>query len=67
MKLFQYAVILKPSNREIMEGHDKHELLVKPTDILATDENTVMLQAARAIPEKYSNCLDRIDIVVRPF
>lgn len=67
MTLFQYAVILKPSNREIIEGNAKHELLVKPTDILAPDENTVMLQAARAIPEKYSNCLDRIEIAVRPF
>ena len=67
MKLYQYAIILKPTKKELLEGTGKHELLVKPTDILAGDDNAAMLQAARAIPEKYLECLDRIEVAVRPF
>lgn len=66
MRLFQYAVILHPSDKELEDGVAS-KLLVDVTTILAKDASAVTLQAARAIPEENIDALDRIEVVVRPF
>ena len=67
MQLFEYAIILKPSKKEQKDGEGKHEILVKPTYTLADNENAALLLAAQAIPKKYLDSLDRIEVAVRPF
>jgi hypothetical protein len=66
MKLFEYAVIYNPKSKK--EGDEsKSELIVPVTTVLAANKENAAMVAARAIPEKYIDKLDRIEVAVRPF
>lgn len=66
-KLFQYAIIWHPTEKQVKEDSTKSKL-VKPLDtILATDEKSVLMTAAMNIPTEYKEQLDQVEIVVRPF
>ena len=66
MKLFEYAVIYNPTANEVKDGATS-ELVVPVKTVLATTQQNAMLLAARAIPEKYLDKLDRLEVAVRPF
>ena len=59
-KLFEYAVIYTPED-------EPAELVIKPTTILAKSEKEANFVAARAVPDKYSDKLEDLEIAVRPF
>jgi hypothetical protein len=66
-KLFQYAIIWHPTEKQVKEDSTKSKL-VKPLDtILAIDEKSVLMTAAMNIPTEYKEQLDQVEIVVRPF
>lgn len=66
-RLFQYAIILHPTEEQAKEG--KRAIIVKQPGecVVAKDEQELVLRAAREIPEKHLNVLDRIEVAVRPF
>jgi hypothetical protein len=66
VKIYQYAVILHPSEKEKKDGK-KSELIVDLRSVLAADDKAAMVLAARAIPEEYIAKLDRIEVAIRPF
>ena len=65
-KLFEYAVIYNPDEKEIKAG-EKSELVIGPTTILAKNEKEVNFIAARSIPKEFADKIDYLDIAVRPF
>lgn len=66
MKLFQYAIIWHPNEQQKKDG--QVDILVKDiTSILAADERTANILAAKQIPAEYDNQLSQIDIALRPF
>jgi len=65
-RLFQYAVIWSPTEAQEEEGQ-KAKLIVELTTVLSTDEKSLGLKAARAIPKEYDDQLDQVEIVVRAF
>ena len=65
-RLFEYAIIWHPSKKEIKAG-DKSVLVEGPKTILAKNVEVVNMTAVKAIPEKYGEQLDQIEIAVRPF
>lgn len=67
MKLFDYAVIHHPKKKDKDTETKASKLIVVPTTILAKDENTALMLAARAIPEEYVDKLDEVEVAVRPF
>lgn len=66
-KLFQYAVLWHPTEKQVKDDSAKSKLLVEPKTILATDQNSVNMTAAMEIPSEYKTQLDQIEIAVRPF
>lgn len=66
MKIFQYAVILHPTEKEEEEGQNSL-LVVDLKTVLAKDEKGAFIRAGREIPEEYLDRLDRIEVAVRPF
>ncbi len=66
MKLYQYAVILNPTEKEKKDGKEG-ELLLEVTTVLAKDDATAQIKAARAIPEEHMDKLSRLEVAVRPF
>lgn len=66
IKLFQFAVILHPTQKEQEEGKNS-ELVVPIETVLAPDVNAATIRAGRAIPEEYLDRLDRLEVAVRPF
>lgn len=66
MKLYEYAVIYNGKRDKDGEQVDKPELLVFDK-VLADSEEQAQIVAARAIPEKHLDHLDRVTIAVRPF
>lgn len=69
-KLYEYAVIYTPiATKEQSERGDKPkaELIVPVTHILAGNDKEAGMLAARAIPDAYTDKLDRLEIALRPF
>ncbi len=66
MKLFQYGVILHPTDDEKKAGKSS-VLVLGIATVLAGDQNGAVMQAARAIPEEHMDKLDRLEVAVRPF
>lgn len=68
-KLFEYAVLYHPkATKEQSERGEtpKSEIVVDLTSILALDEKQVAIIASRALPEKFIDTLEDVEIVVRP-
>jgi hypothetical protein len=69
-KIFEYAILYHPKKTK-----EQNELGIEPKsevvqDIqhtLATSDKEVGVVAARAIPEKYLDKIEDIEIVMRPF
>ena len=66
-KLFQYAAIWHPTEKQIKEDGAKSKLIVEMQTILANDQQAVTMTAAMSIPAEYKDQLDQIEIAVRPF
>ena len=68
-KLFEYAVLFHPEPRKVGEEWvtDPSELIVEPTRVVARDDKAVAITASRAIPEKFLDKLDKVEVIVRPF
>jgi hypothetical protein len=67
LRLYEYAVIIQPKLDKDGETVEKGEVIVPVTTMLAKDESQVNLAAARQIPEEFTDKLDRVQVVVRPF
>ena len=64
--LFQYAILWQPTDEEVKNGQ-KAKLIVDVKTIVATDDSTAFMVASRDVPEEYLECLDQVNIAVRPF
>jgi hypothetical protein len=70
MKLYEYAVIFNPlptKDENDRGAQPKAQLVVDVTRVLANNDKEAMMLAARAIPEQYTDKLDRLEIAIRPF
>lgn len=66
MKLFQYAVLWHPTEKQEEDGK-KSKVIVELATILAKDQNSAALVAARSIPDVYVGELEQVEVVIRPF
>lgn len=68
-KLFEYAVLFhhKAKKVEGVEHTQTADLIVDVKRLIAKDDKTVAMLAARAIPEEYLDKLDQCEIIIRPF
>ncbi len=64
MKVFQYVVFYLPAEEDSV---NKPTIVVEPQTLLASDEKSAMLRAARSIPSEYMDRLDDLEIAIRPF
>lgn len=67
MKLFSYAILFHPTEKQKKDSGMKSIILVEPKTILQTDEKKVAMCAAMEIPAKYKDSLEQVEIVVTPF
>lgn len=70
MKLYEYAVIFNPTATKDQNDRGekpKSELIVDVQRVLANSDKEAMMLAARSIPEKYTDQLERVEIALRPF
>lgn len=69
-KLYEYAVFHNPKQRRDSGGNDVTPpavIITGPVLVVASSEQAVQIQAARAIPEKYLDSLAEVEIAIRPF
>lgn len=66
-RMFQYAIIWHPTEKQQKEESLKSKVLVEIKTVLAADEKAIGMLAAMEIPAEKKNELDQIEIVVRPF
>lgn len=66
MKLFEYAIIYKPTSKEAEKGVEA-KLVVAPKTLLADTQQNALLLAAREIPKEYLNKLNQVEVAIRPF
>jgi hypothetical protein len=68
-KIYEYAILFHHKARKVGEDHvtDPSQLLVDVTRIVAKDEKSAQIIAARAIPAEYIDKLDQVEIALRPF
>ncbi len=69
LSLFEISVLYHPTpaEREDSEVMQRTQLILEPRSVLAKDEGHAATIAARAIPEKYADRLDRCEVGIRPF
>jgi len=58
--LFQFAILLHPPKQNSV-------LVVLPTTILASNHQTVLIRAAKLIPNEYDDRLDQIEVLIRTY
>lgn len=66
-RLFQYAVLWHPTEKQVKEEGSESKELVPVTTILANTEAEASMQAAMSIDTEYKKEISQIEIVVRPF
>lgn len=66
-KLFQYAILWHPTEKQVKDEGLKSKILVEPKTIMAVDQNGAAMAAAMEIPTDKKTELDQIEIVLRPF
>lgn len=66
-KLFQYAILWHPTEKQVKDEDLKSLVLVEPKTILAIDQNSAGMAAAMEIPVDKKKELNQIEIVLRPF
>jgi hypothetical protein len=66
-KLFQYAILWHPTEKQVKDEGLKSKVLVELKTVLAADQNSAGMAAAMEIPADKKNELDQIEIAVRPF
>lgn len=66
MKLFQVAMILKPTTKDAESGV-AIQLIMEPTWKLAPSDQAAAMLAGRDLDPKYLDKMDRIEVLVRPF
>jgi hypothetical protein len=66
LRLFQTAILFHPNEEEIKNGKNT-EIVQVPTTVLAKDEKSAAMKANLAIPEKYHEQLDQIEVIVVNF
>lgn len=66
-KLFQYAVLWHPTEKQIKEEGAKSKVLVEPKTILAPNQEKASMIAVMEIPADKKGELDQIEVVLRPF
>jgi hypothetical protein len=66
-KLFQYAILWHPTEKQVKDEGLKSVVLVEPKTILAANENSAAMAAAIEIPPVKRKELDQIEIALRPF
>lgn len=66
-KLFQYAILWHPTEKQKKEDGAKSQVLVELNTILASDQSGAALAAAMEIPTEKKGELDQIEVVLRPF
>ena len=67
LRLFEYVILLHPVEKKDGKEASKSLILQDIKRKLAKDEKEIGMLAAREIPEKHMDDLERIEIVVRPF
>ena len=66
-KLFQYAILWHPTEKQIKDEGKKSIVLVELKTILANDERGASMAAAMEIPTDKRDQLEQIEIAIRPF
>lgn len=66
-KLFQYAIIWHPTEKQAKDEGLKSKVLSELKTILANDVNGASMAAAMEIPTDKRDQLDQIEIAIRPF
>lgn len=66
LRLFTYCVLQHPTKEELDKGVSI-KMLIEPTNKLASDEKSLSMHIARALPEEVINKLEQIEIIIRPF
>ena len=66
MKLFQFAILGHPTDKESEEG-GVTTIVQEVKTILAPSQDAAVMMAGRDIPEEWLSKLERVEVVVRPF
>lgn len=66
-KLFQYAVLWHPTEKQKKDDGLVSKIIVSPQTILAADMNKANMAAVMAIPSEHKDQLEQIEVVVCPF
>lgn len=67
-KLFQFAILYHQKiDKANGDEEIKTSIINEPATLLAQDEKIALLQIAKKIPETYSDKLQDIEILIKPF
>ena len=66
-KLFQYAILWHPTEKQVKEDGLKSKVVVELKTILSSDQSSAQMAAAMDVPAEYRDVLDQVEIAIHPF
>ncbi len=66
-KLFQYAILWHPTEKQTKDEGLKSKILVPPATLIAADQQSALMAVSMEIPIDKKDQLDQIEICLRPF
>ena len=66
-KLFQYAILWHPTEKQTKDEGLKSKILVPPATLIAADQQSALMAVSMEIPVDKKDQLDQIEICLRPF
>ena len=67
MPLFEVAIVVKPTKKEVEEGTGKEILAFGPKPVIARDQQTAAIAAVTGADAPKDLDMTRAEVLVRPF
>lgn len=66
-EVYLVVVVLNPTEKDVFDNGAAPTIVVQPTAVMAADERSAAMKAARLVPTEYTGQEDRLEVRVLPF
>lgn len=67
MDVYMVVVVLVPTPKQLHDDGAVPTIIVPATAVIAKDEQTAAMKAARLVPQEYAEKVDQLEVKIVPF
>lgn len=65
--VYMVCVVLNPTQKAKHDDGAVPTIIVQPTAVIARDQQTAAMKAARLVPQEYADKVDQLEVKIVPF